>query len=556
MTIMCPTDFSTCSRTAIRLGAALARRRGDALLLLHVLEPLPVDPVGAGISLADWEDETFTSVRTELEGLADELRKTGLTVEARVAQGYAPAVVLETAHAAETSLIVVGSHGRKGAARLILGSCAEKIAQSAPCPVLVARDGEVDFARWESSTPLRLAVATDGSSATGAVFFWTRTAAPTSPSDVTLLRSYWPPQEGARYGIDNPWQGNEGHPELLKLIERDVRRESEALAGAHLPQLRLRVAVRDAGEELAADVAEMGVDALVIGIPRHRLGHWTPIAPKSVLRAAMRPVFCIPERLQPPTHQIPRFRSVLIASDLSELAKEAILPAYGLVAGGGQAHLCYVHQQEQPVAKRTTVGIPALSAQQRKTVESKLQSQIPAEAAEQGIGTYVSVLEGQSVAAAILQAAERLDVDVIALASHGRAGIGRLLQGSVAEEVARHSSRPLLLIHAHAHARAHEGDSLSAECEGGEPFSGRLALMVRTKEDNRCVGELPARIAASPRSRAVVVTWRVCSVTSQALSGAVVNPRVRVLLRARRGPASGLRGLFGLFGAGRERRRP
>jgi len=58
------------------------------------------------------------------------------------------------------------------------------------------------------------------------------------------------------------------------------------------------------------------------------------------------------------------------------------------------------------------------------------------------------------VASAILQAAERLDVDVIALASHGRSGLGRLVQGSVAEEVARRSSRPLLLIHGHAE----EGD--------------------------------------------------------------------------------------------------
>ena len=457
MTIICATDFSTCSRTATRLGAALARRRGDSLLLLHVLEPLPVDPLGAGISLADWEDEMFTTAQAEVEREAEELRKSGLTVEARVAQGYAPAVILETARAGETSLIVVGSYGRKGAARLILGSCAEKVAQSAPCPVLVAREGDVDVARWESSAPLRLAVATDGSSASGAVFFWARTAAPTSPSDVTLVRSYWPPQEGVRYGIDNPWQGNEGHPELLKLIERDVRRESEAFAGAHLPQLRLRVAVRDAGEELAADVAEMGVDALVIGIPKHRLGHWTPIAPKSVLRAATCPVFCIPEGIQPAHHHIPRFRSVLIASDLSDLAKEAILPAYGLLAGGGQAHLCYVHQQEQPVAKGTVAGIPSLSAAQRQTIEAKLHSQIPAEGAAQGIGTYVSVLEGQSVAAEILQAAERLDVDVIALASHGRTGIGRVLLGSVAEEVARHSSRPLLIVHPdpHTHERRH-----------------------------------------------------------------------------------------------------
>jgi nucleotide-binding universal stress UspA family protein len=449
MTIICATDFSTCSRTATRLAAALTRRTGDTLLLLHVLEPLPVDPVGAGISLADWHDEMFAGARAEIEGQADDLRKRGLIVDTRVAVGHPAAVVLEAARAGKTSLIVVGSHGRKGAARLILGSCAEKIAHSAPCPVLVARDGELNFARWEGSAPLRLAVATDGSSATGAVFFWVRTAAPTSPSDVTLVRSYWPPQEGSRYGVEDAWQGSVGHPALLELIERDVRRESSALAGAHPPPLRLRVAVRDAGAELAAEVAELAVEALVIGIPKHRLKHWTPLAPKSVLRAATVPVFCVPEGLQPPTHQIPRFRSVLIASDLSELAKAAILPAYGLVAGGGQAHLCYVHQQEQSVGEVPVARIAPLSPEQREAIKAKLESLVPDDAAEQGIGTYVSVFEAPSVATAILQAAERLDVDVIALASHGRSGLGRLMQGSVAEEVARRSSRPLLIVHGH-----------------------------------------------------------------------------------------------------------
>ncbi len=448
MTIICATDFSPSSETATRLGIAMARRRGDTLLLLHVLEPLPVDPVGAGIRLVDWDDEMFTTAQAQLENQANELRKSGLTVESRVEQGYAAAVVLDAARATKASLIVVGSHGRKAVARLILGSCAERIVSSAPCPVLVARDNCADVSRWESTVPLRLAVVTDGSSASSAVFFWVRTAAPTSPSDVTLIRSYWPPQEGARYGIDDPWQGNEGHPELLKLIERDVRRESAALAGPQLPPLRLRVAVRDAGEELVADAAEMGVDALVIGIPKHRLGHWTPIAPKSVLRAATRPVFCVPEGIAPSVHHIPRFRSVLIASDLSDLAHQAILPAYGLLAGGGQAHLCFVQEQEQPVAGGAVSMKRSLTAEERGTIEAKLRSQVPTEAADHGIGTYVTVLEGQSVAGEILQAAERLDVDAIALASHGRTGIGRVLLGSVAEEVARKSSRPLLIIHA------------------------------------------------------------------------------------------------------------
>src|SRR6185437_1286110 len=248
MTILCATDFSPPSRVATRLAASLARRRGETLRLVHAVEPMGVDPAGAMVANAAWEAEMVTTAQQQLEVLAQELRSTGLRVDVCVAQGHAAGVILETARAQETSLIVVGSHGRKGAARLVLGSCADSVVRSARCPVLVARETGADLARWESSSPLRLALAIDGSTATGAVFFWARTAAPTSPENVTLVRVYWPPQEGARYGIDHPWLGNEGHPQLLELIERDLRRDAEAFAGAHVPSARLQVAVRDGGE--------------------------------------------------------------------------------------------------------------------------------------------------------------------------------------------------------------------------------------------------------------------------------------------------------------------
>ena len=449
MTILCATDFSPPSRVATRLAASLARRRGETLRLVHALEPMGVDPAGAMVANAAWEAEMVTTAQQQLEVLAQELRSTGLRVDVCVAQGHAAGVILETARAQETSLIVVGSHGRKGAARLVLGSCADSVVRSARCPVLVARETGADLARWESSSPLRLALAIDGSTATGAVFFWARTAAPTSPQNVILVRVYWPPQEGARYGIDHPWLGNEGHPQLLELIERDLRRDAEAFAGAHVASARLQVAVRDGGEELAESASGLGVDALVIGVPKHRLGHWTPVSPKSVLRAARLPVFCIPEGTEPARWHIPRFRSVLIASDFSDVSKQAVLPAYGLLAGGGQAHLCYVWKQEQGTPRPMPTSL-SLSARERVEIEQKCRSLVPPEAAEHGIATHFLVLEGDSVAGEILQAAERLDVDAIALASHGRTGLGRLLVGSVAEEVARRSSRPVLIVHAKA----------------------------------------------------------------------------------------------------------
>jgi nucleotide-binding universal stress UspA family protein len=58
----------------------------------------------------------------------------------------------------------------------------------------------------------------------------------------------------------------------------------------------------------------------------------------------------------------------------------------------------------------------------------------------------VSVLEGLSVPDAILAAAERLGVDLVALGSHGRSGFKRAVLGSVADEVARRSPRPVLTV--------------------------------------------------------------------------------------------------------------
>jgi nucleotide-binding universal stress UspA family protein len=212
------------------------------------------------------------------------------------------------------------------------------------------------------------------------------------------------------------------------------------------------VAVRDAGEELGHDAPGLGVDALVIGIPERRVGHWTPIAPSEVLRSASIPVFCVPEKILPEQHHIRRYRSVLVACDLSDLANEAILPAYGLLAHGGRVELCYIHERgrEEGFGDVSIQPSIALSDDERSALESKLRALVPSEAAERGISTGVSVLEGPFAAEAILAAAERFDVDAIVLASHGRTGVGRLLLGSVAEQVARKSSRPLLIVHAKA----------------------------------------------------------------------------------------------------------
>jgi nucleotide-binding universal stress UspA family protein len=113
---------------------------------------------------------------------------------------------------------------------------------------------------------------------------------------------------------------------------------------------------------------------------------------------------------------------------------------------GERAELCTVHVSG---AADTLGAIPPespLDDERRANVESQLRALIPPEADAAGIATTVKVIEGQSAAEAILAAAERFDVDLIAVASHGRSGIKRALLGSVAEEVARRSVRPVLIV--------------------------------------------------------------------------------------------------------------
>ena len=297
-TILAATDFSGCSRTAVRLAAAVARRQGAALLLLHAVESPLLDLPAIAIGTTAWERELLAAAELELARLASELRQSEIAVETRAVVGSPARLTLDIARQVGADLIVTGTHGRKGAAHLFLGSVAEQVVRASQCPVLVTREGATVPSRWDGRRSLHLAIVADGTSAFHASIYWARTAGQSVTGDVSLVRVYWPPQEVARYGLEEPWAGQSDHSELLGLLERDLRRDARALAGAHDPPIRFRVATREAAEELSQDVRDLGADALVIAVPKHATS-WTPVSPTSVLRAASVPVFAFPRRSDP-----------------------------------------------------------------------------------------------------------------------------------------------------------------------------------------------------------------------------------------------------------------
>jgi nucleotide-binding universal stress UspA family protein len=204
----------------------------------------------------------------------------------------------------------------------------------------VTRDGGAGLARWQGGASLRLAVATDGSGASQAALSWAGTFAQSQPCALSIVRLYWPPEEAVRYGLDDPWDGAGRDHQLLPLLERDLRRDTQTLVGQTPERLRLRAAGQEASDVLAEEAATIGADALVIGVPQHRSQRWTVLAPGPVLRSSKLPVLCVPEPRTASRAQPRPVWSVLVATDLSEASDQVVGPAYGvLLPAGGRADL-------------------------------------------------------------------------------------------------------------------------------------------------------------------------------------------------------------------------
>jgi nucleotide-binding universal stress UspA family protein len=135
-TILHPTDFSEHSRFAFRLACALARDYGARLVVLHVgpppgivygTGPVPVE----GQRYQEELQEQFAQVQAP---------HSKVTVEHRLVLSADPAgAILSVAGELGCDVIVLGTHGRTGLRRALLGSVAEQVVRKAPCPVLTVK---------------------------------------------------------------------------------------------------------------------------------------------------------------------------------------------------------------------------------------------------------------------------------------------------------------------------------------------------------------------------------------------------------------------------------
>ncbi len=153
--ILCPIDFSDFSRHALDYAMAFARWYRAEITALHVFTPLP--PPGPAFAEYPYpmalEPPNEERLREELSTFVEPTREAGIATSIVVKQGEGVAPVLDLAETLPADLLVMGTHGRGGFERLVLGSFAEKVLRKATCPVLTIPRGATDPA---ASVPVLL----------------------------------------------------------------------------------------------------------------------------------------------------------------------------------------------------------------------------------------------------------------------------------------------------------------------------------------------------------------------------------------------------------------
>jgi universal stress protein A len=142
--ILFPTDFSDAGKHALHLATSLARDHGGQLVIVHVEEP-PM-AYGGGELYYGVEEPN----REELLKMVADVVPTdpGVPCTHKLLIGDPAEAILQTADAESVDLIVLGTHGRRGLTRLLMGSVAEAVVRRANCPVLtVKQPAEVPASR-------------------------------------------------------------------------------------------------------------------------------------------------------------------------------------------------------------------------------------------------------------------------------------------------------------------------------------------------------------------------------------------------------------------------
>lgn len=438
MAIVCGTDFSERSDAALLSAAALAARfQVPDLWLTHVLTTSvkPLDPTSA--------EALEATAENALEGLAARVRPlTSASVHTAVLHGTPTEALAAFAEAKNATVLVVSSRGHGSSPLYRIGGTSERLVQSSELPVLVVRDA-APFEAWaRGERPMQILLGVDWTASCEGAIRWVKELRRAGPCDVSIGYIYDAGIDGdaqRRYGFPRPRDLLTPDPETERLLARDLAARVGDLGGSGEVMVRPMLGIGRTGDHLLDLSESIRCDLIVVGTHRKRgLARLASVS-SVALHFGHVAVACVPAPASGPLppDELPRYRRVLIATDLSALSNYAVPHGYSLLhEQRGEVFLVHVRTDYATTSGGTLEIVAELRSLARLGGPSS------------AIVTRTEIIESVDPARVICEAAERLGVDAICLCSHGRSGFKRALLGSVTERVIRQAARPVLVVRA------------------------------------------------------------------------------------------------------------
>jgi len=276
--ILVGTDFSPESHLALAHALRIARRLDATLLIAHagtVIEPTAAALAPESAVLVEYQKivaEHEVESRSRLAELVREVQAQGLAAEEHLIDGFADTALRDAAEALDADLVVIGTHGRTGLKRILLGSVAERVVRLCRRHVMVARAAGIENAA-PTTTYRRILVPTDFEQLAERAFEIALSVLEPGGT-IELFHSWHLPLSSTMV----PGRAGEAALEPVRVsIEQGARARAQELIDRH-PEAAGRVSVTVFNESPARAIserAEQGHDLIVMGGHGHRgLSRW------------------------------------------------------------------------------------------------------------------------------------------------------------------------------------------------------------------------------------------------------------------------------------------
>lgn len=301
--IVCATDFSSTAADAANVAAALAQRLGTRLLLLHVVSGGAKDSVALETLLSE--------KREQLEREAARLRGGNMVIEQKLLCGPVADELVKVASERHARFLVIAAVGHGLAHRLLVGSVAERVAQTSPVPTLVVRPNS-RLVQWAGEErPLKLVVGYDFSEGSAAALQCARELQQIPSCEVHTVYVEGRQHEDHRGGINGLGGAGAG---AMNVVARELQtRVGSVLSGAGVTTAIFEGAHR-ADSHLEELANERKADLLIVGTRGAQHVHYGSVARALLHRGAISVAVARVAPRAAHSTQLPKFQRVLIAT--------------------------------------------------------------------------------------------------------------------------------------------------------------------------------------------------------------------------------------------------